>query len=89
MWDFGRNEFFNKPKQVYHQSQHLAIRRGEWKLLVNSDGTQVELFDLNKDWNETTNLAGSHPELVMELSEKVIHWYKTKRKVRLNILDKS
>ena len=84
MWDFGRNKHFNHPAQPHHQSPHLAIRRGDWKLLVNSDSTQVELFDTRKDANETTNVADLHPEITAELSDKVINWYKTKRKIRQN-----
>lgn len=82
MWDFGRNRFFGRPPQPHHQSPHLAIRRGDWKLLVNSDKTRLELYNVKKDPNETTNLSAKYPKLSSELSDKVINWYLTKRKVR-------
>lgn len=84
MWDFGRNQYFNKPPKKHHQSSHLAIRRGDMKVLVNSDGTGLELYDIRKDRNETTNIASKHPRLASELSEKVIDWYFSKRKIRTN-----
>ena len=82
MWDFGRNRYFGRPPQAWHQSPHLAIRRGDYKLLVNADGTRLELYDMRKDPNETTNIADRHPRLCRELSDRVIGWYFTKRKVR-------
>lgn len=48
MWDFGRNKHFNAPAQPHHQSPHLAIRRGDWKLLINSDSTEMELYYINE-----------------------------------------
>ena len=81
MWDFGRNKYFNKP-QKKQRSPHLGIRRGDWKLLVDSDGKNIELYDIKIDPNETTDLSAKHPELCSELSKKVIDWYFTKRKVR-------
>lgn len=82
MWDFGRNRFFGRPPQKHHQSPHLAIRRGDFKLLVNSDRTRLELYNIKKDPNETTNIAKRYPKLCKELSGKVINWYFTKRVVR-------
>ncbi|AGA77322.1 sulfatase family protein [Echinicola vietnamensis] len=81
-WDFGRNEHFNRPRQPYHQSPHLAVRHENWKLLVNSDSSRVELYDLEKDVNETTNIAEQHPALAGKLSHEVIQWYWNKRKIR-------
>lgn len=85
MWDFGRNRFFNRPPQPHHQSSHLAIRRGDMKLLVNSDGSGMELYDVKKDPNETTDIASKHPRLCSELSKKVINWYFIKRRVREDV----
>lgn len=82
MWDFGRNKYFNKPARTNQRSPHLAIRRGDWKLLVDSDGQHVELFDIKNDPHETTNLADKYPELVKDLSQTVIDWYFTKRVMR-------
>ena len=82
MWDFGRNRFFGRPPQLYHQSPHLAIRRNNYKLLVNSDRTCLELYDIEKDPNETIDIATKYPALCKELSDKVIDWYFTKRKLR-------
>lgn len=82
MWDFGRNRFFNKPARKNQRSPQLAIRRGKWKLLVNADGKGRELYDMEVDPNETTNLAVRHPKLVNDLSKTVIDWYFTKRLIR-------
>ena len=83
MWDFGRNASFNFPRDAYHRSPSLAIRRGDWKLLVNPDGTNAELYDLSKDANETQNLAAEHPGLTEELSKSLLAWWE--RRPRINI----
>ena len=56
---------------------HLAIRDGNWKLLVNHDGTKPELYDLPKDLSEQRNLAVENPDVVKALIAKAIAWTKT------------
>lgn len=55
----------------------LAIRDGNWKLLVDRDGSNVELFDVIQDPDETMNLAEKHPDVVAKLRAKVIAWDKS------------
>lgn len=75
MWDFGRNKYFLFPGNPYDKSPHLAIRSGKWKLLVNGDGSNVQLYDMEKDKFEKENIAEAHPKLVDKLSKKVCEWY--------------
>jgi arylsulfatase A-like enzyme len=44
-----------------------AVRQGDWKLLVNQDGMETQLFDLAADPCETRDLAGEQPEQVAQL----------------------
>ena len=78
-WEYGRNdEFFNYPEK--DRSPNLAVRRGQWKLLVSGDGSRTELYDLSKDVSESNNLESSEPELARELSKLVHEWKGTWRK---------
>jgi len=51
----------------------MGIRNGKWKYMpkggkVNyGEGTSGALYDMEKDWRETTNLYDSYPEVVKEL----------------------
>jgi uncharacterized sulfatase len=54
----------------------LAIRGGKWKLLVDRDGSQPELFDIVADPAESKNLAEANPEIVKRLTQRVIAWDK-------------
>jgi hypothetical protein len=52
----------------------LAIRDGEWKLLVNHDGSRAELYDIPNDCAEERNVAAAHPDVVKELTAKALAW---------------
>lgn len=55
----------------------LAVREGNWKLLVQEDGTQPRLYDLSKDKGETQNLADKQPQIAQRLTKAVQEWNKT------------
>ena len=49
-----------------------AVRSGNWKLVAEK--ARIELFDLEKDLSETTDLAARHPKVVSELTDKYNAW---------------
>ncbi|HTV02362.1 MAG TPA: hypothetical protein VMF13_17575, partial [Luteitalea sp.] len=75
LWEYGRNdEFFQYGPD---RSPSLAVRRGDWKLLINPDRTRTELYDIVKDPAEQQNVAGAHPAVVAELTALLFDWRET------------
>ncbi|MCX6325507.1 MAG: sulfatase-like hydrolase/transferase [Bacteroidia bacterium] len=76
-WEYGRNNTSFRYPEGIDRSPNLAIREGKWKLLMNSDGTDIQLYDLEKDNRETTNIIKENPEIVERLKIKLIAWRKS------------
>ena len=84
LWEYGRKpgeagkvkNGFPYPKEPDAKSPNVAIRDGDWKLLVNADGTQTELYHLGKDPNETTNLAEMEKDTTERLKKAALDWRK-------------
>ncbi len=55
----------------------LAIREGEWKLLIHEDGSRPQLYNLMRDRSESENLAAQRPEIVERLGKSVRAWNET------------
>ena len=66
---------FNIPGDLINRSPMLAVRDGEWKLLMNPDRSRVELYDIAKDPSELTNLAEVKHDMVKKLSEMLLAWH--------------
>lgn len=74
-WEYGRNELaYAYPKNT-DRSPRLAVRSGDWKLLMDKDGGNVELYNIISDPAETTNVQGQQPKLKEALSAKLIAWW--------------
>ena len=77
-WEYRRNNTNSFPKPSDNDvSPNIAIREGDWKLLINHDGSDVALYNLQDDPRETTPLNNMFPEKTKELSEKAQAWRKT------------
>ncbi len=53
----------------------LAIRKGEFKLVTNTNFANPSLFNLSADLGEKQNLSEDHPELVQELLQELKLWH--------------
>ena len=71
-WEYGRNDEFFKFGP--DRSPSLAVRRGDWKLLINPDGSRAELYDLAHDPKESSNRAGAKADVVKALTDLVMAW---------------
>ncbi len=76
LWEYGRNDTtaFSFPKKE-NKSPALAIRDGDWKFLMNSDKSGVELYNLRKDSREELNVANNHKKLLNKYSQILSEWW--------------
>ena len=79
-WEFGKT----KADRI---SPHIGVREGNWKLLVNADGSNTELYNMETDFNEQYNVAQTHPDITARLKKAAIEWFnKAYREYADNIL---
>jgi uncharacterized sulfatase len=53
----------------------LAIRKGDYKLLMDFDGSNVQLYNLEKDISESDNLATKDAKKAKELKSDLQNWF--------------
>jgi arylsulfatase A-like enzyme len=84
---FGQPIVSTRAGVIHHSiSGHFAYRQGKWKLLlakgsggwtsptekeVSADSPVAQLYDLEKDPSETTNLYATHPEIAQRLLQQL------------------
>ena len=66
---------FRVAGHVVNRPPMIAVREGDYKLLVNPDNSRVELYDIVTDPSELHNLASQKTELVKRLSKKAKSWF--------------
>jgi arylsulfatase A-like enzyme len=76
-WEYGRNETSYAYAKGRDRSPNVAVRDGNWKLLVRESGESAELYDLAADSRETTNLASKHPDVAERLTAAALAWRKS------------
>ncbi|MDB4473425.1 sulfatase-like hydrolase/transferase [Opitutaceae bacterium] len=73
-WEYGAFGSL-APGKAEHASPYLAMRLGNWKFLVNPDGSDPQLYDLSTDIREQHNLIATHPALTKFLTERTLTWW--------------
>jgi len=53
---------------------YSAVRKGDWKLILNYENDSLELFNLKQDIGESNNVASDYPEKAKELEEILTAW---------------
>lgn len=66
----------DRPGYAPDNDPDLAIRKGDYKLLMNFDGTNLQLYNLVKDVGETKNLMENELEKTAELKAELEDWLK-------------
>lgn len=73
-WEYGRSDIYISPGNPRFRSPNLAVRDGQWKLLINADSTDAELYNIEQDRAEQHNLTEEYPEIARRLAKQVLAW---------------
>ncbi len=71
-WEFGKNLSIKQRLG----SPYVAMRKGDWKLLIDGDGNNAQLYNLSSDPNETINLVDREKKMTKKMSAEALAWFK-------------
>lgn len=86
LWEYGRKPapdapgktaIFRYPAEPEAKSPNVAIRDGDWKLLIQADGSGAELYHLATDLEERNNVLQAEPQVAERLKAKAMDWRKS------------
>ncbi|XP_065181104.1 arylsulfatase G-like [Sycon ciliatum] len=72
-WDWR----FSVIGNCWNMAPRLAIRQGDWKLLMNADGSRVELYNMTEVHFEDIDHSSRQPDVVKALSTELLSWVAT------------
>lgn len=75
-WYYPFNVIVNSPKDGYPLTPHAAIKRGDYKLVVNFHGN-ASLYNVQQDMSESNDLSAAKPQLAGSLFEELVAWIDT------------
>ena len=50
------------------------MEKGNWKCLVNADGSRLELYDFAQSQLEQNNVASRQPAVAAAMKERLLAW---------------
>ena len=68
----GNADSLEERTLFWRMDESKAVREGKWKLI--SEGNETQLFDLDSDVGEETDLSRGNPEKVAALRKKLEEW---------------
>ena len=74
---FGKgNEFIVAGFRCFEHGTHRALYHGNYKYMTYEKGKPAELYDLEKDPQESENIAAKMPEAALRMDKKLQEWMK-------------
>jgi hypothetical protein len=58
---------YDQQGKIRPQSLTQAVRMGDWKGIRKGPGARMELYQLDRDISETTDVAASHAKVVAQI----------------------
>ncbi len=71
MWEYR----YSPWGRHIQKSPALAMLDGDWKLLINPDGSRKELYNLKENPCEVDNLANEYPVIAEQMSKQLLDWH--------------
>ncbi len=65
-----------KDRDLYWEfGNRMAMRRGQWKLVLAEDNKNPELYDLEADISEKNDLSDEFPEKTAAMKSSLLEWF--------------